>query len=195
MIEARHRMDEFLVYFAYGSNLHPERLRRRVPSCTVLGRGVIEACTLHFHKRGADGSAKCNLRFTSRRSDRVYGALYAIAAHEKSDLDQAEGAGYRSAAVEVSTESGPASAFTYVARPGAIVAGLYPYSWYKHLVLSGAHHHQLPAAHLARLEAVDSCADPDGGRNREQMEIVLAMEGPTHIYVADQFSTSDLGLV
>ena len=53
-------MSATLLYFAYGSNLHPERLRERVPSAESLGVARLEAHVLRFHKRGRDGSGKCD---------------------------------------------------------------------------------------------------------------------------------------
>ena len=38
------------LYFAYGSNLHPPRLRARTPSARALGRADLEGYRLLFHK-------------------------------------------------------------------------------------------------------------------------------------------------
>ena len=37
-----------MLYAAYGSNLHPVRLRERVPSAELLGTGVLEGRELRF---------------------------------------------------------------------------------------------------------------------------------------------------
>ena len=47
-------------YFAYGSNLHPQRFQERVPSGKFLALAALTRHTLLFHKRGQDGSSKCN---------------------------------------------------------------------------------------------------------------------------------------
>ena len=66
-----------LLYFAYGSNLHPTRLGDRAPSVELVGTAVLEGHALRFHKRGADGSGKCNALATgSRLSDaQKFGAI------------------------------------------------------------------------------------------------------------------------
>ncbi|MDH3909632.1 MAG: gamma-glutamylcyclotransferase, partial [Gammaproteobacteria bacterium] len=47
------------LYAAYGSNLHPRRLRERIKSATLRGTSFLHKYTLQFHKRGQDRSAKC----------------------------------------------------------------------------------------------------------------------------------------
>nr|MDQ2697092.1 gamma-glutamylcyclotransferase [Pseudomonadota bacterium] len=86
-------MEPLLKYFAYGSNLHPLRLRERVPSATVLGVAELAGWRLRFHKRGQDRSGKCNIIPTGRSGDRVIGVIYAMAAADKDKLDAAEGLG------------------------------------------------------------------------------------------------------
>ena len=69
-------MARSFLYFAYGSNLHPARLAARTPSCHALGRAVLARHVLRFHKRGRDGSAKCDAWFTGDPTDRLYGVVY-----------------------------------------------------------------------------------------------------------------------
>ena len=82
-----------LLYLTYGSNLHPFRLQKRVPSALFHETIILPGWCLQFHKRGRDGSAKCNIIKSVSGDSRVYAALYFMDALEKEYLDQAEGLG------------------------------------------------------------------------------------------------------
>lgn len=58
-----------LLYFAYGSNLHPRWLRNRVHSAEELNTVYLQNRKLHFHKRSSDRSAKCNIVKTDSSGD------------------------------------------------------------------------------------------------------------------------------
>jgi gamma-glutamylcyclotransferase (GGCT)/AIG2-like uncharacterized protein YtfP len=165
--------DPALHYFAYGSNMHPEWLRRRVPSAVALGRAVLAGFALRLHKRGADGSGKCNALHTGRAEDRVHGVVYRIAAAEKACLDRFE-EGYRSAAVQADVEGVSRDAWTYLALADAIDDTLVPFDWYRDLLVAGARAHRLPGAYIARLAALGVVADPDRERARQCREIAGA---------------------
>lgn len=160
-----------LLYLAYGSNMHPARLRARVPSASAAGVICLPGWHLHFHKRGQDGSAKCNIRPAARSADRVHAVLYRIAAGHKPRLDEAEGLGngYELAHLDI---DGHGRAFFYVASATHIDAGLQPYHWYKQYVLAGARHHALPAGYCAQITAVASMADPDLQRRARHRQVL-----------------------
>ena len=82
-----------LFYLAYGSNLHPLRLADRIASVALIGSLRLEGYRLLFHKKGQDGSGKCDLRFTGSATDSAYGALYTISSTQKAILDRFEGRG------------------------------------------------------------------------------------------------------
>lgn len=154
-----------MLYFAYGSNMHTDRLRERVPSCTFRAVATLPGHTLRFHKRGRDGSVKCDAYASGRPTDTVHGVVFALAAVERPALDRAEGSGYRAAQVLLHTSSGATlNAYTYLALPAAIDATLLPFRWYRDLVVAGAYSHGLPAAYVARLAATPAHADPDTER-------------------------------
>ena len=170
-----------LLYFAYGSNLHPLRLRQRVPSSRPFGVASLSGYQLRFHKNGRDGSGKCNVFFTGLVTDRVYGVLYQMAVAEKPLLDAAEGVGngYDVHEIEVLTEvHGTQQAFSYVAAVGHIDDGLAPYDWYHALVVAGARHHQLPAEYVDRIAAVTAVADPDRERHLLHQRILSVAGRP-----------------
>ena len=76
-----------LLYFAYGSNLHPGWLCNRVPSAQKLYTVTLYEWQLHFHKISKDESAKCNIVKTGISYDSVHGVIYQIDPDEKYKLD------------------------------------------------------------------------------------------------------------
>ena len=167
-----------LHYFAYGSNMHLERLRLRVPSRRVLGVARLDGHRLEFCKRGRDGSAKCSILDTGVSADVVHGVLFEIAAAERVDLDAAEGlgAGYDLREVRVVRGGEACTAFTYGAGREYVEAGLSPFDWYKALVLTGARQHGLPDRYVRTIEAVAAIPDPDASRAAAHWAIVAAGE-------------------
>ncbi len=83
---------EPVIYFAYGSNMSTARLRKRLPSCKAIGIATLPGHSLHFHKRSADKSGKCNA-FASGDDDSVIGVLFSFDPAERAKLDDAEGVG------------------------------------------------------------------------------------------------------
>jgi gamma-glutamylcyclotransferase (GGCT)/AIG2-like uncharacterized protein YtfP len=151
-------------YFAYGSNLLPERLSRRCPSAICLGVGIAEGYRLAFHKKSIDGSAKASLAQESAGASLVYGALFRIAESERALLDKCEGypKGYsREDSFPVFDPGAKqiVEARTYIATPQAVVDSLLPFHWYKGLVIAGARTHGFPDDYIAALEATDCTLD------------------------------------
>jgi len=166
-------VDDLLHYFAYGSNLHPARMRLRVPSAAPLGCAVLTGHQLRFHKRSRhDGSAKCDAFYTGRPQDRVYGAVYRLVAADKAALDAIEGPDYDIAERVVIRAGRPQPVFLYRARPQAIADDLRPFDWYHALVVAGARHHGLPAAYIDVLAAIPSCRDPDPARAGRELALL-----------------------
>ncbi|MDZ7753116.1 MAG: gamma-glutamylcyclotransferase family protein [Gammaproteobacteria bacterium] len=165
-------MSREYLYLAYGSNLHPERLRQRTPSARLLGTTSLEGWGLRWHKRSVDGSAKCDVAAAPGGALVVHGAVYAIAAPEWAALDAAEGAGYAAHALEI-PEYG--RVFLYRARPQYVVEGLRPYRWYRDYVLWGARYHGFPAPYIAQIFALPWDEDPDPRRARHHERAVAAL--------------------
>lgn len=161
-------------YFAYGSNLHPARLQDRLGECELVGAGLLAGYRLAFHKRGGDGSGKCDAVATGSTDDTVFGAMYRLHADQLARLDTFEGQGYRRAQVDVvvrgATDSVPV--FAYLARTNFITAGLRPFGWYRELVLAGARYRGFPAAYIAAIAQVPVMHDPDARRNRLHRAII-----------------------
>ena len=162
-----------LHYFAYGSNLHPARLRARVPSAEVVEVAVLPDRALRFCKRSEDGSAKCTL--VPELGSRAFGAVYRIDEADKPLLDCIEGLGqgYDEAWQWLPLNDGVVRVFHYVATDDYIDRSLQPYHWYKNLVLAGARRHGFPGPYLGTIEKIASIEDPDPSR-RAKNEAILA---------------------
>jgi len=168
-------------YFAYGSNLHPERLGRRTPSRRLVGVAELPGYDLRFHKRsGVDGSAKCDAYFTGDDDHRVLGVVYAMAEVDFPALDRVEslGSGYALEVRPVTVDGRGLEVFLYVAQSGYIDPGSRPFGWYRDLVLQGARYHAFPEAYVRGIAEVQPVADPNPDRAAEHEEILRAMAGP-----------------
>ena len=168
------RKHRLLYYFAYGSNLHPVRLLKRVPSANLLGVAVLDKHRLVFHKKSQDGSSKCNLVYTGNKSDGIYGAIYQIDSAHKRALDSFEGNGngYDDNQLTVKLHGKEYSTFTYFAQPSHIADGLKPYHWYKNLVVLGAKHLQFPDAYVRFIESIESVEDSDQIRRIQHQRLI-----------------------
>lgn len=161
-----------MLYFAYGSNLLLPRMRKRLPDADTVGIAVLPGHELRFHKRGMDGSAKCNALVSPDHDALVLGVVYRIPRQDKVCLDRIEGlgSGYRDVRVQVELDSGQAeTVLTYMATH--IDGRLKPFGWYREHVLAGARGWRLPTAYVARIEAVEAIRDPDFGRSARERAI------------------------
>ncbi|MEX0730393.1 MAG: gamma-glutamylcyclotransferase family protein [Aquisalimonadaceae bacterium] len=156
-----------LYYFAYGSNMHPARLRERTPSCRRIGVARLPGHVLRFHHLSvSDGSGKCNVVETGHPDDVVYGVVYGIPPAERRALDAAEnlGVGYRIRHMTVQMGEGQRRVFCYIAVDGTINDQSRPYCWYRDIVLHGARQHAFPEAYLAAIAAEQVGRDPNPER-------------------------------
>jgi gamma-glutamylcyclotransferase len=163
---------DWIHYFAYGSNMSLRRLRARLPSARPMGRVTLPGRDLRFHKRGKDGSAKCDAFATGNLSHTVQGVLYRLSLEEKATLDHIEGlgSGYGEQTVVVLDSAGTRlTALTYVATD--IDAALLPWSWYRHHVLVGAREAGLEESYFQRIAAVVCLEDPDRARDARQRAV------------------------
>lgn len=161
-----------MFYFAYGSNMSARRLKARVPSSEIVGVAVLDRYRLAFHKRGFDGSAKCDVIETGSKEDRVYGFLYEISVDQLPQLDMAEGRGfgYERGTVSVTLENrSPILAERYFATD--IDTETAPYSWYLYHVLTGAQQECLPTWYIAQIALVAGKPDLDTERSARELAI------------------------
>lgn len=143
------------IYFAYGSNLSPERMRGRVASAQALGAARLAGRRLCFDKLGRDGTGKANLRDDPASS--VWGALYSFEPEAWPQLDRCE-PGYARVEVEVECGGERRAAQTYVSR--LYTPDPLPLARYKRLVVEGARFHALPDDWIRWLESQPERADP-----------------------------------
>ncbi|TVQ58520.1 MAG: gamma-glutamylcyclotransferase [Rhodobacteraceae bacterium] len=141
-----------LAYFAYGSNMLPERLRARCPSAAVAGAAAAPGFRVAFAKDSRDGSGKATLLNADNAQP---GVLFRLAADELPALDAAEGADYDR--VEIALSCGT-RALTYIAKRPDL--SLLPYDWYLALCVAGAARQALGEALLGRLRAEPWRTDP-----------------------------------
>lgn len=166
-------------YLAYGSNLHPLRLARRLPSARLVGTVRLPGYRLAFHKRGMDGSAKCDLELTDESGSLAYGAVYSVAAPDIERLDKLEdlGTGYFKERVTLRVNGVALSAFVYFASQTHIAPDLLPFDWYRGFVLAGARGHGFPKEYVEQIAAVPHQADPDEARRREMLDLLDRLSG------------------
>jgi gamma-glutamylcyclotransferase len=159
-------------YFSYGSNMSSPRLLSRVPLAKFLCTAMLQGHRLQFHKKGRDGSAKCDAVYTASPHDCIMGVVFKISTSEKAILDRREGLGqgYEEKTVAVLGENGDiVEAVTYYATN--IDSSLKPFHWYKEHVLRGAREHRLPSGYVAGIEKTAALADPDQARHAEELAI------------------------
>lgn len=154
-------------YAAYGSNLHPKRLRKRVPSAALIGTGFLPGFRLRFHKLSdVDGTGKCNI---VAGGPGVYLAIFDIATSERMQLDQIEGPGYERQDIQVNNFG---TCSTYIAISRSIDDSLQPADWYKEYVVRGARFHAFPEEYLSPLENLPAVADADNERSCREWKLV-----------------------
>lgn len=159
-------------YLAYGSNMWPRRIELRLGPCEMVGVASLGAYALRFHKRGRDGSGKCDAYHTGNHADTLFGVVYSLSRTQREMLDEFEGPGYAARTVTVHTRECTMTAYTYVAREEHIEDGLQPFTWYKSLVVAGAHIHALPEHYVEHLASVDASPDPDLERHAHHQAII-----------------------
>ncbi len=151
-----------MLYAAYGSNLHPLRLKQRISSTQLIGTAFVPCWSLHFHKRGSDKSGKCNI---VSGGNGIHVAVFDISAADKITLDGIEGAGYSGITLNV-PEFG--DCYSYIADESYIDDSLTPYDWYKEFVLVGARVHGFPDEYVKRVHSVSVHQDPESKRRTEK---------------------------
>lgn len=173
LIPNKHSL-KLIHYFAYGSNLHPARLKQRVPSSQSIGWVELAKYDLRFHKIGIDNSGKCDAFFTGNAHDLLYGVVYSMRADERHLLDTAEGLGngYNLYETRLLVDARPLKVFFYTAESAFINDVLTPYDWYKALVVEGAKFHRLPSTYIQTLQDVSAKEDSNKARTTEHMAIL-----------------------
>ncbi len=165
-------------YAAYGSNLHPRRLRERITSAQLLGACQLVDWSLRFHKRSRDGSGKCNI---VNSGEGIYVAIYEISAEDKLTLDKIEGlgSGYDEGILNV---PGFDDCVTYLASDTYIDDTLAPYDWYREMVLVGCRALKFPESYIATIEGIQVLRDPNVKRRADRWSTVKMIQTGTARY-------------
>lgn len=153
------------LYFAYGSNMLPARLLDRCPSARTIGVGIARDSALEFSKASKDCSGKATL--VAAEGARVAGVIFEIDLAERSELDLHEGlgSGYRrddALLIDDIARGGTVRTSSYFGT--SLDAQLKPFDWYLAIVIAGANHHGLDAAHIAALRATEFVEDTNLNR-------------------------------
>lgn len=150
----------------------PRRIELRLGRCEIVGTASLRGYALRFHKRGRDGSGKCDAFLTEDPADTLFGVVYALSERQRSMLDEFEGPGYESRDVRVQTGARMLSVYAYVARRGHVDEHLRPFHWYKSIVEAGARAHGLPGHYVENISAVSAQTDPDADRSSLHLAIL-----------------------
>jgi gamma-glutamylcyclotransferase (GGCT)/AIG2-like uncharacterized protein YtfP len=135
-------------YFAYGSNMSPDVIRKIAPSARVLGVGRVDDRRLAFTRRSTVWHAGV-ADIPEYPGFSVHGILYAIHPDELKAVDRKEGApsSYEHTGVTVTTDHGPVKAMTYTVvkrEPEEIP----PHADYLQQIIDGAGQRELPQPYL-----------------------------------------------
>ena len=143
-----------MLYFAYGSNMHPGQMRTRCPGCVFVAAARLRDHCLAFTRPWAawDGGGVADLQ--PSQGGMVEGVLWEITEAHRNALDEYEEypAAYTRKDVVVETFAGKAlTAFAYFARP----MGTYrPGRRYLQSLVDGARAHGLSPGYVASLSAI-----------------------------------------
>ncbi len=156
-----------MYYLAYGSNLHPARLSKRLGSINCIGVTELAGWQLRFHKRGADGSGKGNLIQAADMT--AWAVVYELDDSQKNRLDEFEGDGYECVNMDVTVVQQDYSCFCYLAEPDWINDQLLPHDWYRDLILHGARHAGFTAAYLQLIQSQQVQIDELGRQRHAEL--------------------------
>lgn len=154
------------------------RLQERVCRVRILGTGMLRGYLLKFHKKGMDGSAKCDAFYTGNPDHYVLGRVFAINEQQKILLDRVEGLGkgYCEKMVEIlpvcslsAPVQGRQKASIYYATD--IDESLKPFSWYKNHVLQGGREAGFDCDYMRLIEQTAAIEDPDLSREAQQTAV------------------------
>ena len=115
-------------YFAYGSNMNPQRMKKRGIKFSERIPVILKGYALKFNKIASRNPREGYANIVADINDVVEGVLYEIPDNDLKKLDQCEGYPdhYDHQKVKVLTSTGEEEAITYVACPDKIAGGLKP---------------------------------------------------------------------
>lgn len=120
---------DFMYYFAYGSNMDPERMKKRGVKFSLRVRAVLKGYALKFDKVVSGNSEEGYANIVKDEHSEVEGVLYEIYQEGLEKLDSCEGcpSHYKQITVKVLLDDGKeVEAKTYIANSEKIKEGLKP---------------------------------------------------------------------
>lgn len=127
-------------YFAYGSNMNPERMREREIKFSKREHVVLNGWRLMFNKIASRNPKEGYANIEPHKQEIVEGILYEIRDSDLEKLDIHEGYPYHydKRIVEVKLDNGQkVEAITYIAQPDKTRSGLKPSKEYLNHLLKG----------------------------------------------------------
>lgn len=112
-------------YFAYGSNMNPQRMRGRNINYAERNPAILKGYTLKFNKVSFRNLHEGFANIVPDAKEFVEGVLYDLSDTDIEKLDQYEGypVHYDRRQVKVMTGTGEEEALTYIACPGKVGEG------------------------------------------------------------------------
>ena len=127
-------------YFAYGSNMNPERMRKRGINFSKREHAILEGWRLAFNKIASRNPKEGFANLVKDQRDVAEGILYTVQKSDIEKLDRYEGypKHYERIKVRVKVNEGEeVEAITYVAESDKIREGLKPSKEYLRHLLKG----------------------------------------------------------
>ena len=127
-----------MYYFAYGSNMNPERMEDRNVNFTMMGQAVLKGYRLQFNKLASRNPGEGFANIEHRENEVVEGILYDIPEAEIEKLDVFEGYPhhYNRSKLKVKFKDSELEAVVYIAQGDKIKEGLKPARSYLHHLLA-----------------------------------------------------------
>ena len=149
-------------YFAYGSNMNPERVKKRKMEFRSAQSGSLLHYRFSFNKRSVKYPGAASANVVAARDEVTEGVVYRLNNPEQiTMMDPYEGypVRYNRLALPIQVEKEKVDAWVYVANADHIVEGLSPARWYLEHLLSARDF--LSTEYYLMLAATDCLADSE----------------------------------
>lgn len=142
-------------YYAYGSNMNPDRVRKRGLSFDRVLAGRMPGLGLRFNKQSKEHPDCGHANLVYAPGEIAEGVLYGLSSAdmiERMDPFERAGVNYSRECVFVETDEGVIASWVYFANPAVLREGLSPSREYLNHLLAGKPY--LSPAYYSKLAAV-----------------------------------------
>ncbi len=149
-----------LYYFAYGSNMNPERVRKRNMGFEAAEAGKLYDYELAFNKRSVKYPGAASANVIEQPGSHTEGVIYKLSDPAQiQEMDPYEGypVRYNRLALPIEVSGGTVDAWVYIANEEYIMHGLRPARWYLEHLLAGRSY--LSERYYLALSEVDCLPD------------------------------------